>query len=109
LGGPEALSVTDIPIGEPGPGEVRIHVHAVGTNPVDYRLYSGSFGPDPTLPLRLGLEAAGVVTAVGDGAEGPAGPVRVGDEVIAFPIEVGGSYAADLIVPGSSIVPKPAA
>jgi uncharacterized protein (TIGR02246 family) len=109
VGGPEALSVTDIPIREPGPGEVRLHVHAVGTNPVDYKLYSGSFGPDPTLPMRLGLEAAGVVTAVGDGAEGPAGPVRVGDEVIAFPIEVGGSYAADLILPGSSIVPKPSA
>ena len=93
-GGPDALSVIDAPIGQPGAGEVRVHVHAVGTNPIDYKLYSGAYGQDPAaLPMRLGLEAAGVVTAVADGAEGPAGPLHVGDEVIAFPIEVMEGYA----------------
>ena len=107
-GGPDALSVIDAPIGQPGAGEVRVHVHAVGTNPIDYKLYSGAYGQDPAaLPMRLGLEAAGVVTAVADGAEGPAGPLHVGDEVIAFPIEVMEGYAADVIVPASSVVPKP--
>jgi NADPH2:quinone reductase len=107
FGGPEVLSVIDTPIGPPGPGQVRIHVHAAGTNPIDYKMYSGALRQGPAeLPMRLGLEAAGVVTAVADGAaEGPAGPLHLGDEVIAFPIE--GGYAADLIVPASSVVPKP--
>jgi NADPH:quinone reductase len=106
FGGPDVLSVIDTPIGRPGPGEVRIHVHAAGTNPIDFKMYSGALGQDPAkLPMRLGREAAGVVTAVADGAQGPAGPLHRGDEVIAFPIE--GGYAADVIVPASSVVPKP--
>src|ERR1019366_6279607 len=83
LGGPEALSVIDEPTGEPGPGEARIEVRAAGVNPVDYKVYSGAFGTDPAqLPIRLGSEAAGVVTAVGPGAVGPAGQIAAGDEVI---------------------------
>jgi NADPH2:quinone reductase len=106
FGSPDVLSLIDAPIGQPGPGEVRIHVHAAGTNPIDFKLYSGVLGQDSTkLPMRLGLEAAGVVTAVADGAERPAGPLHVGDEVIAFPVE--GAYAADIVVPASSVVPKP--
>jgi NADPH:quinone reductase-like Zn-dependent oxidoreductase len=105
-GGPEALEVLDLPTPEPGPGEVRIDVRAIGVNPIDHKAYSGLFGTDPAaLPIRLGHEAAGVVTAVGDGASGPAGPVAVGDEVIAYPAR--GAYAAELVVPASSIVPKP--
>lgn len=105
-GGPEALAVVDEPLTAPGPGEARIEVRASGVNPVDYKVYSGSFGSDPgRLPLRLGLEAAGKVTAVGPEAVGPAGPVAVGDEVIAF--RVSGGYAAELVVPAQSLVPKP--
>ena len=63
-GGPEVLSVTDQPVPGPGPGEARIQVRAVGVNPVDWKSYSGMFGTDPArLPLRIGSEAAGVVTA----------------------------------------------
>src|ERR1022692_4132380 len=84
-GGPEVLSVVDEPSAEPGPGAARIAVRAAGVNPVDYKMYSGAFGSDPAkLPIRLGLEAAGVVTAVGPGAAGPAGPVHVGGEGIAY-------------------------
>jgi len=105
-GGPEVLAVVDEQLSAPGPGEARIEVHASGVNPVDYKIYSGSFGSDPgRLPLRLGLEAAGKVTAVGPEAAGPAGPVAVGDEVIAF--RVSGGYAAELVVPAQSLVPKP--
>jgi len=105
-GGPEVLAVVDEPLTAPGPGEARIEVRASGVNPVDYKTYSGSFGSDPgLLPLRLGLEAAGKVTAVGPEAVGPAGPVAVGDEVIAF--RVSGGYAAELVVPARSLVPKP--
>jgi len=83
-GGPEVLSVTDQPVAEPGPGEARIEVRAAGVNPIDYKVYSGAFGTDPSkLPMRLGSEAAGVVTAAGPGAAGPAGPIAPGDEVIA--------------------------
>ncbi|MFD7921322.1 zinc-binding alcohol dehydrogenase family protein [Streptomyces sp. NPDC059740] len=106
-GGPEVLAVTDADVPQPGPGQVRIEVRAVGVNPVDHKLYSGAFGADPAkLPMRLGSEAAGVVTAVGAGASGPAGPVEVGDEVIAY--RAPGAYATELLVPASSVVPKPA-
>ncbi|MFE1837868.1 quinone oxidoreductase family protein [Streptomyces sviceus] len=106
-GGPEVLSVIDEVVPEPGPGQVRIAVRAAGVNPFDQKVYSGAFGTDPgNLPLRLGLEAAGVVTAAGDHATGPAGPVEVGDEVIAY--RAPGAYAAELVVPASSVVPKPA-
>jgi NADPH:quinone reductase-like Zn-dependent oxidoreductase len=73
---------------------------------VDYKTYSGAFGRDPAqLPIRLGLEAAGVVTAVGDGAAGPGGPVDPGDEVIAARIT--GGYAGEVVVPGSAVLRKP--
>lgn len=107
-GGPEVLSVVDVPPPEPGPGEVRMAVRAAGVNPSDHKTFTGAFGTDPAkLPLRLGSEAAGVVTAVGADATGPAGPVAAGDEVIAF--RAPGAYAAELVVPASAVVPKPAA
>jgi NADPH:quinone reductase len=105
-GGPEVLAIVDEPLAAPGPGEALIEVRASGVNPVDYKSYSGLFGSDPgRLPLRVGLEAAGQVTAVGPEAVGPAGPVAVGDEVIAF--RVSGGYAAGLVVPARSLIPKP--
>ena len=108
FGGPEVLSVIEVPAGPPGPGEVLISVRAAGTNPIDYKRYSGAMGRDPArLPMRLGSEAAGVVTEAADGAEGPGGRIRAGDEVIAYPIA--GGYAADVVVPASSVIPKPAA
>jgi len=105
-GGPEVLALADEPAGEPGPGEARIAVRASGVNPVDYKLYSGARAdPAARLPLRIGFEAAGVVTAVGPHPLGPAGPVSVGDDVIAY--RVSGGYAAELVVPADSLVPKP--
>lgn len=107
-GGPEVLSVIDEPMPDPGPGEARIEVRAAGVNPIDYKTYSGAFGADPVrLPIRLGSEAAGLVTAVGPRAVGPAGPVAAGDEVIVF--RAPGAYAAELVVPAQAVVPKPAA
>jgi NADPH:quinone reductase-like Zn-dependent oxidoreductase len=106
-GGPEVLSVVDEPAGEPGPGEARIEVRAAGVNPVDYKVYSGAFGRDPaSLPLRLGSEAAGVITQVGPDSAGPAGPLNIGDEVIAY--RAPGAYASELVVPAQALIPKPA-
>jgi NADPH:quinone reductase-like Zn-dependent oxidoreductase len=102
-GGPENLSLLDVPTPEPGPGEVRVEVRAAGVNPIDVKSYSGMFGTDPAnLPVRLGHEAAGVVTAVGEGVAG----VAVGDEVIAYPAPH--AYATEIVVPVTSVIPKPA-
>jgi NADPH:quinone reductase len=85
-----------------------IDVRAAGTNPADYKIYSGAFSSDPSrLPLRVGMEAAGVVSAVGSTARGQAGPVRVGDEIIAH--QIYGAYATQVVVPASVVVPKPPA
>jgi NADPH:quinone reductase len=101
-GGPEVLAVIDEPVREPAAGEVAIKVRAIGVNPIDHKSYSGLFGTDrAALPIRLGHEAAGVVSAVGDGVTG----VHIRDEVIAYPARR--AYAADLVIPASSIVPKP--
>ncbi|WP_295657310.1 NADP-dependent oxidoreductase [uncultured Nocardioides sp.] len=106
-GGPEQLVVREGELPAPGPGRVQVEVRAAGVNPFDAKVYSGAMGADEArLPLRLGVEAAGVVTAVGDGAAGPAGPVGVGDEVIVHPVS--GGYASALDVPATSVVPKPA-
>jgi NADPH2:quinone reductase len=107
FGGPEVLSVVEQPAGTPGPGEVLLEVRAAGINPADWKSYTGTFGTDPAkLPLRLGYEAAGVVTAVGADAAGPAGPLAVGDEVIGFRLQ--GAYASSLVVRAAALVPKPA-
>lgn len=108
FGGTEVLSVLDEQLGEPGPGQVRVDVRAAGVNPVDHKLYGGMFGQDPSqLPMRLGSEASGVVSAVGEGAAGPAGPVQVGDEVIVY--RAPGAYAEQLLVDAGVVLPKPAA
>ncbi len=105
IGGPEVLALVEAPDSEPGPGEVLLQVRAAGVNPVDYKRYGGGFGPAPQFPLALGSEASGVVQAIGGAAVGPRGPVSVGDEVIAFRID--GAYADRVVVPATSVVPKP--
>ena len=110
FGGPEVLSVVDLELAEPKAGEVLVEVRAAGTNPIDYKVYSGAghYGSDPSsLPMRLGFEAAGVVLATGGEIEGPSGPIRLGDEVIAY--RVSGAYASALIAPSTSIIAKPEA
>lgn len=107
FGGPEVLVVTHPELPPPGPGEVSVRVRAAGTNPIDHKRFSGLMGADPArLPMRVGTEVSGEVTAVGADAVGPAGAVAVGDAVIAWPVS--GGYADEVVVPASSVVPKPA-
>jgi NADPH:quinone reductase len=107
-GGPEVLRSTTLSLPAPGPGEVLIEVRAAGVNPIDWKLYSGTMGADPgRLPMPLGFEASGVVRATGADAVGAAGPVEVGDEVIAYPIS--GAYADHVITAAANVVQKPAA
>lgn len=78
-GPPAVLHPAEVPEPAPGPGEVRVRVRAAGVNPFDTKLRSGLFaaGPAPAAPVIPGLEAAGVVDAVGAGVAG----VAAGDEV----------------------------
>jgi NADPH:quinone reductase-like Zn-dependent oxidoreductase len=80
-----------------------LDVRAAAVNPADWKQYSGAWGNDlHQLPMRLGLEAAGVVVAVGPGTEA----VQVGQEVIAYPAP--GAYTDRLLVPVTALTPKPA-
>ena len=106
-GGPEVVAVQDIVLPDPGPGQVFIDVKAAGTNPFDYKSYSGSMGDDPDkLPIPLGLEVSGVIAAVAPGMNGFTGPLTVGDEVIATGLR--GGYSEQVIVDAADVGHKPA-
>lgn len=88
FGGPEVLTlVTDAPIPSPGRGHLRIRVRAAGVNPYDDKLRSGATRAELTGPVIPGVEASGVVDALGEGVSG----VAVGDEV--FGLTSGGAAA----------------
>jgi NADPH:quinone reductase-like Zn-dependent oxidoreductase len=104
FGGPEVLAAVPVEVGEPGTGEVTVQVRAAGVNPIDVKSYSGAFLRDPALlPMRLGREAAGVVSVIGAGS-----PFQVGDEVIVYGARTSGLYATAVTVPAAAVVPKPA-
>ena len=105
-GGPEVLSVTEVETPTPGAGEVLVDVRAAGVNPVDYKIYGGAMGDAGEFPQRVGMEVAGVVAAVGEGAQGPDRAWEVGDEVIGYPVS--GGAADQVVVPAEDLVPKPA-
>jgi NADPH:quinone reductase-like Zn-dependent oxidoreductase len=69
LGGPETLQFDDLPSQQPGKGEVRLRVQAVGLNRAESMFYRGEYLEQPQFPSRLGYEAAGVVEAVGEGVD----------------------------------------
>ncbi|MBV8298135.1 MAG: NADPH:quinone oxidoreductase family protein [Candidatus Eremiobacteraeota bacterium] len=75
----DLVLVNDAPEPQPGPGQVLIDVHAAGVNFPDVLLVQGLYQVKPPLPFSPGVEAAGVVAAVGEGVDGP----RVGDRVAA--------------------------
>ncbi|MBO4121764.1 zinc-dependent alcohol dehydrogenase family protein [Cupriavidus gilardii] len=70
FGGPEVLRIEQVQVPEPGAGEVRIHVKALGLNRAEALLRTGRYIETPTFPSGLGLEAAGVIESVGPGVEG---------------------------------------
>ncbi len=90
----------------PGEGQVLVEVRAAGTNPIDYKLYSGDMGRDPAkLPMPIGLEVAGVVVAVAPGAACYTGPLTVGDEVIVT--NINGGYSERVIAEAADVGHKP--
>ena len=64
-GGPEQLKLVQVTVGDPGPGEIRIRHKAVGLNFIDVYQRSGLY--TLPMPLQLGMEASGVIEAVGEG------------------------------------------
>jgi NADPH:quinone reductase-like Zn-dependent oxidoreductase len=81
FGDAEVLRIEDVAIGEPGPGEVRLRIHAIGLNRTEVTLRSGRSPVRPPLPSPIGFEAAGVVDAIGGDVSG----VSVGDRVALVP------------------------
>lgn len=99
VGGPEALQLKEVPSPEPGEGEARVRVAASGVNFIDIYVRTGAYKV-PT-PFTPGMEAAGVVDAVGPGVSG----LAVGDRV-AYAMHIG-SYAEEAIVPTWKLVEVP--
>lgn len=99
-GGPEELVLTEVPVPEPGPGQVRVELAATGVNYIDVYTRNGYY-PWP-LPRTPGSEGVGVVTAVGPEVSS----VQVGDRVASTDLE--GSYAQQSLAPADRVVPVPA-
>ncbi|CAN6569198.1 unnamed protein product [Malus baccata var. baccata] len=102
LGGPQVLKWEDVEIGEPKEGEVRVKNKAIGVNFIDVYFRKGLYYKADTMPFTPGMEACGVVTAVGPGVIGR----RVGD-LVAYVGTPMGSYAEEHILPANKVVPVP--
>ena len=99
-GGPEVLKLAELPIPQPGPGQVLIRVEAVGVNFIEIYFRKGTY--KAALPFTPGREAAGTVEELGPGVTGFA----AGDAVAS--VSVLGSYAEYALVPAASLVKVPA-
>ena len=99
-GAAEAMHLVDLPVGDPGPGEIRIRHHACGLNFIDVYQRSGVY-PLP-MPLSLGMEAAGVVEAVGEGVA----HLKAGDRA-AYASNPPGSYSTLRVMPAKCVVKLP--
>jgi len=95
-GGPEQMRVVQIAVGEPGPCEVRIRHHAVGLNYIDVYQRSGLYPMN--LPVQLGMEAAGVIEAVGEGVT----HLQVGDRA-AYASQPPGAYCERRVMPAKCV------
>ena len=101
-GGPEALSLADLPDPQPGPGEVAIAVVASAVNRADLLQRQGNYAPPPGASVVLGLECSGTIAAVGEGVT----DWSVGDECCA--LLAGGGYADRVVCAAGQVMPVPA-
>jgi NADPH:quinone reductase len=99
-GGPEVLHFEEVEVGDPGPGQVRIRQMAVGLNFIDVYGRTGLYA-QPSLPFIPGMEAAGVVTAIGEGVR----DLQVGRRV-AYAGEIG-AYTEERLVTADRVVEVP--
>ena len=108
-GGPEVLRLDEVPEMDPGPGEVRIRVEAIGLNRAEVMLREGIYHERPVFPSRIGYEAAGVVEAVGEGVTN----VNEGERIATVPSFAlsqtrQGVYGESATVPAEIAAPYPA-
>jgi NADPH2:quinone reductase len=101
-GDADAMHLVDLPVGEPGPGEIRIRHHACGLNFIDVYQRSGVY--QLPMPLSLGMEAAGVVEAVGAGVT----HLKAGDRA-AYASNPPGAYSTLRVMPAKCVVKLPEA
>jgi len=106
FGAPDAWRFEEYDVPAPGPGEVTIRVLAAGVNPADAK-HVAAPRPGVEMPVPIGYEVSGVLTAIGPDTGIVTGAASVGDEVIAF--RVRGGYATELTVPAQKVLRKPAA
>lgn len=99
-GGPEQLKLVDVTVGDPGPGEIRIRHKAVGLNYIDIYQRAGLYALP--MPLQLGMEASGVVEAVGAGVT----HLQVGDRA-AYASQPPGSYCEVRVMPAKCVCKLP--
>ena len=99
-GGPEQLKLVNVTVGDPGQGEIRIRHHAIGLNFIDIYQRSGLY--QLPMPLQLGMEAAGVVEAVGAGVT----HLQVGDRA-AYASQPPGSYCELRVMPAKCVCKLP--
>ena len=105
-GGPEELRLEDLEVGDPGPGEVRLKVEAIGLNRSEAMFRRGAYPVLPKLPTLIGYEGVGLIEAVGPGVQG----FTPGQRVCVFPnTRLGeyGLYAERAIVPVRSLLASP--
>ncbi|MCK6414188.1 MAG: quinone oxidoreductase family protein [Giesbergeria sp.] len=99
-GGPEELQIVDVPVGEPGPGQIRIRHHAIGLNFIDVYHRTGLY--PLAMPAGIGMEGAGVVEAVGEGVT----HLRPGDRA-AYASQPPGSYCEVRVMPAQCVCRLP--
>ena len=99
-GGPEAMQLVELPVADPGPGEIRIRHHASGLNFIDVYQRTGLY--NNPLPLTLGMEGAGMVEAVGTGVT----HLKAGDRA-AYASNPPGSYSECRVLPAKNVVRLP--
>src|SRR4051812_28162524 len=105
-GGPEVLRLENLEVGEPGAGELRLRVEAIGLNRSEAAFRAGQYPGKPDFPTLMGYEACGVVEAMGAEVHG----FEIGDRVCVLPMyRLGeyGVYAERAIVPARSVLPAP--
>ena len=99
-GGPEQLKLVDVTVGQPGPGEIRIRHKAIGLNFIDVYQRSGLYALP--MPLKMGMEASGIVEAVGEGVT----HLKAGDRA-AYASAPPGSYCDARVMPAKNVCKLP--
>ena len=90
FGGPEVMQIEDVPQPSPGAGQILVRVRAIGVNPVDTYIRSGTYARKPNLPYTPHADIAGTVEAVGSGVS----KVKPGDRVYGYMTDAGGAELA---------------